>query len=103
MALHPTPLFTVARALPVPGLGLLLLPAGPAPHLRPLALHTALAVTLHLPDGRTYPATATVEEVAAETTPQPALLLADWPNPVPAGTAVWQRPDAAPDAYASLT
>ena len=44
-------LLRVATAWPLPGLGLLVLPAGPTPYLAAYPLHTALAVEACLPDG----------------------------------------------------
>ncbi len=95
-------LLTVARCLPVPGLGLLLLPAAATPQLAAWPLHTALAVRLRLPDGRTYAATATVEELVAAAAPQRALLLTDsqQPTPPPTGTTVWARAETAAHPYA---
>ncbi|GAB3875333.1 hypothetical protein GCM10028824_30460 [Hymenobacter segetis] len=57
-------LLRVAAIWPLPGLGLLALPAGPTPLLLPYALHTALVVAAILPDGTRQPGTATVEEVS---------------------------------------
>ncbi len=88
----PVFLLKVGAAWPVPGLGLLLLPAGPTPHLRRYPLHHALRVAMVLPDGRRWSATATVEEVRRTETPECALLLeagADLPE-LPPGTAIWQ-------------
>ena len=82
-------LLYVAAAWPLPGLGLLVLPAGPTPALAGYALHTALTVRLDLPDGQAT-ATATVEEVSHDAAPVQALLLHDVAQTaVPAGTAVW--------------
>ncbi|MBO2010603.1 hypothetical protein [Hymenobacter negativus] len=59
----PTLLLRVAATWPLPGLGLLVLPAGPTPHLLPYALHTTLAVIVSGPNGEQYPGSATVEEI----------------------------------------
>jgi hypothetical protein len=73
----PTLLLRVATAWPLPGLGLLALPAGPTPHLQSYALHTALAVVAIGPDGERQIGTATVEEITQphETAPVRGLLL----------------------------
>ncbi|AMR27986.1 hypothetical protein A0257_13400 [Hymenobacter psoromatis] len=86
----PTPphAFVIARSLRVPGLGLLVLPAAPAPAwLTTLALHTALALRLHRPGQPPLPLPATLEEVAyGNEPPVRALLLdADPAGPLPAG------------------
>ncbi|WP_460501651.1 hypothetical protein, partial [Hymenobacter agri] len=60
----PILLLRVATTWPLPGLGLLAMPAGPTPHLTSLPLHTALPVDLHLPDGSRRPAVGTVEELS---------------------------------------
>ncbi len=92
--LTPPPLLCVAAAWPLPGLGLLVLPAGPTPALAAYALHTALAVEVRLPDGRRWSATATVEEVSRAGTPaadpQRALLLTlELPELLPPGAGIW--------------
>ena len=56
-------LLRVAAAWPLPGLGWLVLPEGPASALAGYALHTALAVEAVLLAGARHPAMATVEEV----------------------------------------
>ncbi|MDO7875318.1 hypothetical protein Q5H93_11290 [Hymenobacter sp. ASUV-10] len=82
-------LLRVQAAWPLPGLGLLVLPAGPTPALAGYALHAALTVRLELPDGPAV-ATATVEEVSHGAAPVQALLLHDLAQTaVPGGTAVW--------------
>ncbi|MDO7845260.1 hypothetical protein Q5H92_02750 [Hymenobacter sp. M29] len=85
-------LLRVAQAWPLPGLGLLALPDGPALALANHELHTALAVEAILPDGARYPGMATVEEISrlGEVVPSRGLLL-DFSAPieVPAGTEVW--------------
>lgn len=58
-----TLLLRVATTWPLPGLGLLVLPNGPAPHLAAYALHTVVAAMAILPDGTRYAATATVEDI----------------------------------------
>ena len=60
----PVLLLRVATAWPLPGLGLLALPDGPAPPLAAYPLHAALAVEAVLPGGARRAATATVEEVS---------------------------------------
>ena len=60
----PVLLLRVAQAWPLPGLGLLVLPAGPTPCLAACGLHAALAVAAHLPDGTRHAGTASVEEVS---------------------------------------
>ncbi|MFD1467925.1 hypothetical protein ACFQ48_06790 [Hymenobacter caeli] len=86
-------LLRVAAAWPVPGLGLLALPAGPAAApLRAHALHTALAVEARPPGGAALPGTATVEEVERGGRSSYGLLL-DLGGPVdlPPGTEIWGR------------
>ncbi len=80
--------FVIARGLRVPGLGLLVLPAAPAPAwLAAMPLHTALALRLHRPGQPPLPLPATLEELAhGEEPPVRALLLdADPGGPLPAG------------------
>jgi hypothetical protein len=82
-------LLQVAATWPLPGLGLLVLPAGPTPALAGYALHTALTVRLDLSDEPVI-ATATVEEVSHTAGPGPALLLHDVAQmALPGGTAIW--------------
>jgi len=85
-------LLRVKAIWPLPGLGLLVLPAGPTPALAGYALHTALIVRLELPAGQAT-ATATVEEVSHDAAPVQALLLHDFAQTaVPPGTAVcWSK------------
>lgn len=84
-----TELLRIASAWPLPGLGLLVLPAGATPALASYALHTALAVCLDLPGEQVF-ATATVEEVSHGAELVQALLLHDFAQmAVPADTAVW--------------
>ena len=73
----PTAPYYVARSLRVPGLGLLVLPAPPAPAwLAAHPLHTVLALHLHRPGQPALPLPATIEEVAAPgQLPTRALLL----------------------------
>lgn len=81
--------FVIARSLRVPGLGLLVLPAAPAPAwLATIALHTALALRLHRPGQLPLPLPATLEELAhGDEPPVRALLLdADPGGPLLAGT-----------------
>jgi hypothetical protein len=59
----PTHLLCVAAAWPLPGLGLLALPAGPTPYLGLQALHTALPVVAIATNGERHAGTATVEEI----------------------------------------
>ena len=79
--------YYVARSLRVPGLGLLVLPAAPAPAwLAVHPLHTALALRLHRPGQLPLPLPATIEEVAAEgQLPTRALLLDADPGELGAG------------------
>ena len=86
-------LLRVATTWPLPGLGLLALPAGPTPHLSAHPLHSALAVTATVPDGESYAAIATVEEVTRPAAPTTVIrsLLLDFGSPVdlPPGTEIW--------------
>ena len=88
-----TLLLRVAAAWPLPGLGLLVLPAGPTPHLAACTLHTALAVEARLPNGATHDGGATVEEVSRpddNTGPIRGLLLDLGPiQLLPVGTTIW--------------
>jgi hypothetical protein len=86
----PTLLLRVAATWPLPGLGLLALPAGPTPHLVAYALHAAVAVEAVLPDGTRHPATATVEEITRGAEPERALLLDFGKNiAVPEHSEIW--------------
>ncbi|MDB5233037.1 MAG: hypothetical protein JWR44_30 [Hymenobacter sp.] len=89
----PLLLMRVAAAWSLPGLGLLVLPEGPTPHLLPYALHAALAVEAVLPDSSRHAATATVEEVTRPEEPtvvaQSLLLDFNGPTDIPAGTEIW--------------
>lgn len=90
-------LLRVARAWALPGLGLLVLPDGPAPPLTAYDLHTALAVAIHLPDGRHQPGHATVEEVSrpddGASGPTRGLLLdLQSVRELPIGTTIWLAP-----------
>lgn len=71
----------------VPGLGLLVLPALPAPAwLATPALHTAVQVRLHSPGQPALLLPATIEELAhAGQPPTRALLLDADPGPLPTG------------------
>ena len=85
-------LLRVATAWPLPGLGLLVLPAGPTPYLAACPLHTALAVEACLPDGTRVSGVATVEEVSrpADAAPTSGLLLDLGPTrELPGGTTIW--------------
>ncbi len=85
-------LLRVAAAWPVPGLGLLALPAGPDAPLRAHALHTALAVEARLPAGAPVAGTATVEEIdRAGRTTYGLLLDFAAPMALPPGTEIWQQ------------
>ena len=97
MKSRPAEALVVAHSLRVPGLGLLVLPAAPAPAwLAGPALHTALALRLHRPGQPPLPLPATVEELAqAGQPPARALLLdADPGAPLPPGTWLELLPDA---------
>lgn len=89
----PVLLLHVATTWPLPGLGLLALPAGPTPNLGSYALHTALAVEAVGADGERHAAIATVEEVTRPNEPNlPARgLLLDFGKALELlpGTAVW--------------
>jgi hypothetical protein len=78
--------FVVHRSFRVPGLGLLVLPAAPAPAwLATTALHTALELELHRPSQPPLTLVATVEELAAtDEQPTRALLLDADPGTLPA-------------------
>ena len=97
-------LLRVAAAWPLPGLGLLALPEGPAPALAAYELHTALAIAAVLPGGARHPGGATVEEISRPEKPAPIrglLLHFEVPVEVSAGTEIWlAEPD--PDPYAGL-
>lgn len=85
----PALLLHVATTWPLPGLGLLALPAGPTPHLTAYALHATVAVEAVLPDGTRHTATATVEEISREAASERGLLL-DFGMPValPVGSEI---------------
>ena len=80
-----TEVFRVHRSFRVPGLGLLVLPAGPAPAwLAAHPLHTALALRLHRAGQPPLPLPGTIEEVAAaDELPARALLLDADPGGLP--------------------
>jgi hypothetical protein len=85
-------LLRVLAAWPLPGLGLLVLPDGPTPHLDAYALHTALMVEMVWPDGPRQAAIATVEEITrAETGAAAArgLLFDDSVAELSPGASVW--------------
>ena len=89
----PLLLLCVASAWPLPGLGLLVLPAQPTSTLATYALHSALAVEVWLPDGTVLQGWATVEEITRpDTTAEPAqcalLLDLDGAVALPPGTEI---------------
>lgn len=90
-------LLRVAEAWPIPGLGLLVLPAGPDVPLRAHALHAAVAVEARPPGGLAVAGAATVEEVERAGRSTYGLLL-EFAGAVelPVGTEIWGR--AAPAA-----
>lgn len=86
----PILLLSVAATWPLPGLGLLVLPSGPTPHLAAYTLHTAVAVEAVLPDGTRHQSTATVEEITRGAEPERALLLDFGMNiAVPERSEIW--------------
>ncbi len=88
MPVNSPPTFIIARSFRVPGLGLLVLPAAPAPAwLATPPLHTALALCLHRPGQPPLPLPATLEELAHDDQPPARALLldADPGGPLPAG------------------
>jgi hypothetical protein len=68
-------LLRVAATWFLPGLGVLVVPAGATPRLANYPLHTALGVVAEVAGGTLAPATATVEEITREGTTNWALLL----------------------------
>ena len=89
-------LLHVAAARPLPGLGVLVVPAGATPRLAHYPLHTALTVAAA--DGGTLvSAAATVEEIVREGNAARGLLLdfglANIPPLLP-GTSIWLLEDA---------
>ncbi len=88
----PVLLLRVGAAWPVPGLGLLALPAGPGGPLGALPLHTALAVEARLAGGAAVAGTATVEEIerAGHTAVYGLLLAFAGPVALPPGTEIWR-------------
>ncbi len=81
--------FWVGHSFRVPGLGLLVLPAAPAPGwLAAPALHTTLALRLHRPGQPPLPLPATLEELSHEGQPPARALLldADPGGPLPPST-----------------
>ncbi len=90
------PVFYIASSFRVPGLGLLVRPAAPAPAwLADHPLHTALALALHHPGGPALGLPATVEELAHDDQPPTRVLLLDAdPGPLPAGA--WLTLEAVP-------
>ena len=94
---HPADALVVGRSLRVPGLGLLVLPAAPAPAwLAGPALHTGLALRLHRPGQPPLPLPATIEELAHDDQPPARALLldADPGPPLPPGTWLELLPGA---------
>jgi len=86
--LVPPHVFSIEHSFRVPGLGLLVLPAAPAPAwLATLALHAPVSLVLHRPGQPPLPLPATLEELARPDQPAAyALLLdADPGGPLPAG------------------
>lgn len=83
----PPAAFVVRGSFRVPGLGLLLLAAPPAPAwLAGPALHTAVQVRLHSPGQPTLLLPATIEELAHDGQPPARALLLDAdPSPPPVG------------------
>ena len=74
----PSPTFIVAAGFRVPGLGLLVLPAVPAPGwLSAYPLHTALLLRLHRPGQPLLTLPATIEELARDDEPPARALLLD--------------------------
>lgn len=70
--------FVVSRSLRLPGLGLLVLPAAPAPAwLAGADLHTPLALQLHRPGQPPLALTATIEELTTSGEPPTRALLLD--------------------------
>ena len=97
-------LLRAAATWPLPGLGVLLLPARPTPHLASYPLHTALSVEVAPPGAARYAATATVEEITLDDAPDGptrALLLditeAEF---LPPGTEIWLTAPVAPQGRA---
>lgn len=90
----PEPLLEVAASWPLPGLGVLLLPASetPAGPLAAYELHTVLRVQLVLPTGEREEALASVEEVAHSGIVRALLLTHESAVAVPPGTQVYALP-----------
>jgi len=88
--------FYVDSSFRVPGLGVLVRPAAPAPSwLADYPLHTAVALALHRPGLPTLGLPATVEELAHDDQPPARVLLLDAdPGPLPAGA--WLALEAVP-------
>jgi len=84
-------LLRVAESFTLTGLGVLLFPDELATNLTSFELHTALALTLHYPDGHKELAVASVEEVARpEILATRVLLLThEGTTLVPVSTEVW--------------
>ena len=97
-------LLRAAATWPLPGLGVLVLPAGPTPHLADSPLHTALEVEVAPPGAARYSATATVEETTrhdAPNNPTRALLLdITEAELLPPGTEIWLTAPAVPQGRA---
>lgn len=93
--LPPTDAFMVSRCLRLPGLGLLVLSALPAPAwLASADLHTALALQLHRPGQPPLAVTATSEELTVENEPPTRALLleADLGDLLPPDTWLAREP-----------
>ena len=92
-------LLRAAATWSLPGLGVLVLPAGPTPHLAGYPLHTALQVEVAPPGAARYTATATVEETTHGSGfggPTRALLLnITGAERLPPGTNIWLAAPAA--------
>lgn len=93
-------LLRVATTWPLPGLGVLVLPTGPTPHLAGYPLHTTLGLEVAPPDATRYIATATVEEIMRDDAPDgpTRALLLDITEAelLPPGTEIWLTAPAAP-------
>jgi len=97
-------LLRAAATWPLPGLGVLVLPAGPTPHLAGYPLHTTLGVEVAPPGAARYAATATVEEITRDDAPDgpTRALLLDITEAelLPPGTEIWLTAPAAPQGRA---
>lgn len=97
-------LLRAAATWPLPGLGVLVLPTGPTPHLAGYPLHAALSVEVAPPSAARYTATATVEEITRDDAPDGptrALMLdITEAEHLPPGTEIWLTAPAAPQGRA---